>query len=88
MKKFTKSDMKTGMLFKMRDGEIFEWEYQIGLDYNGDLTDKRSDAFDIVAVYEPTPIWERPEPRYRVKGELTREQAERLGMELCEEVEG
>ena len=84
---FTKADMKPGMLFKVRDGSLFEWCDWDANDYNDDLTD-RIGVFDIVAVYEPTAIWTRPEPRYRVKGELTKEQAERLGIELCEEVEG
>ena len=60
MKEFTKSDLKTGMFVKLRDGD-----FNIVLDdiisgegwgelsnYNDDMLNKVYDIFDIVAVYE------------------------------------
>ena len=85
---FTKADMQIGQHFKERNGAVCCWT--LGHDYyfNDDLTHITTRKFDIIEVYpmETTPIWKRSEPKYRVKTELTKEQAEKIGLEFCEEV--
>lgn len=90
---FTKADMQIGQIYRTRDGSVFEWETIDALTYNDNLFNimlkTHETMLDIIEVYpmETTPIWKRPEPKYRVKTELTKEQAEKLGLEFCEVVE-
>lgn len=89
---FSKMDMQVGQLYLQVNGSIYQWhedeEY-----YTEDLryifNGERTPDYDIVEVYpmEITPIWKRPETKYKVKAELTYEQAEKLGLELCEAIE-
>jgi len=85
---FTKADMQIGQYYKMRNGNMMFWTQQES-GYNENLECESSNVWDIIEVYpmEITPIWKRSEPKYRVKTELTKEQAEKLGLEFCEEVE-
>ena len=86
---FTKADMQIGQIYKTRDGEVHQWtrsdvqDVRWHNEYNRPLND------DIMEVYplNLTPVWKRPEPKYRAKTELTKEQAEKLGLEFCEVVE-
>lgn len=88
-KNFTKADMQIGQLYLQTNGCVYQWRededfYNDNLcyTYNGD----RTPDYDIIEVYpmQITPIWKRSEPKYRVKTELTKEQAEKLGLEFCE----
>lgn len=86
---FTKADMQIGQAYKMRNGVKLDWERSDVDYYTDDLKCKDdSPQYDVAEVYHfsPTPIWKREEPKYRVKTELTKEQAEKLGLEFCEEV--
>lgn len=93
---FTKADMQIGQGFKVRDGRRFCWNETASEKYHNNLKWKSSyfqdetiSPNDIVEVYpmQITPIWKRPEPKYRMKTELTKEQAEKLGLEFCEVIE-
>ena len=85
---FTKKDMQIGQAYKMINRQIQDWiQYDFNT-YDDDLTiDNGFHPCNIVEVYPfpLTPIWKRPEPKYRAKTELTKEQAEKLGLEFCEE---
>ena len=86
---FTKADMQIGQAYKLRNGVKLDWDKSDIDYYTDDLKCKDgSPQYDVVEVYHfsLTPIWKRPEPKYRVKTELTKEQAEKLGLEFCEEV--
>lgn len=90
VKEFSKADMQIGQAFKTRCGSVLSWEGRMPEYYKDDLTDFDSDtAMDIIEVYpfNLTPIWKREEPKYRVKTELNKEQAEKLGLEFCEVIE-
>ena len=87
---FTKADMQVGQMYKTRNGRICTWHMEDVGYYANDLTwNGNGPQEDIIEVYplNITPIWKRPEPKYRVKTELTKEQAEKLGLEFCEVVE-
>ena len=87
---FTKADMQIGQVYKLRNGVKLDWEKSDIDYYTDDLKCKDgSPQYDIIEIYplNLTPIWKRPEPKYRVKTELTKEQAEKLGLEFCEEAE-
>ena len=87
---FTKADMQIGQAYKMINRQIQDWTQDDFNTYDDDLTiDNGFHPRNIVEVYPfpLTPIWKREEPKYRVKTELTKEQAEKLGLELCEVVE-
>lgn len=89
-KSFTKADMQIGQIYKTKNGRICTWSMEDTGYYDKNLKWCGSGSQeDIIEVYplNITPIWKREEPKYRVKTELTKEQAEKLGMELCEEVE-
>ena len=84
---FTKADMQIGQTYLQVNGLTHRWSESDNLNYLEDLTFKTNNHdYDVVEVYGITPIWKRPEPKYRVKTELTKEQAEKLGLEFCEEV--
>lgn len=85
---FTKADMQIGQLYKVSCGGVGTWRESDGARYADDLKANYSNIFDVVEVYplNLTPIWKREEPKYKVKTELTKEQAEKLGLEFCEEV--
>jgi len=86
-KGFTKADMQLGQPYKVRNGNMMFWE-KSEPSYNDNLEWSFGKQYDVVEVYllKTTPIWKREEPKYRVKTELTKEQAEKLGLEFCEEV--
>ena len=87
---FTKKDMQIGQAYKMKNGVKLDWDKSDIDYYTDDLKCKDgSPQYDVVEVYHfsLTPIWKREEPKYRVKTELTKEQAEKLGLEFCEVVE-
>ena len=88
---FTKADMQIGQRFKMRNEAFGHWDSADSADYTDNLkwNVSRNSDYDIVEVYpfSNTPIWKREEPKYRVKTELTKEQAEKLGLDLCEVIE-
>lgn len=91
---FTKSDMQIGQRYKIRNGESYIWEEGDASYYNDNLChvtfNDHHEELDIIEVYEMTVlpiIWKREEPKYRVKTELTKEQAEKLGLELYEVTE-
>lgn len=87
---FSKADMQIGQAFKTRCGSVLSWDGRMPEYYKDDLSDFDSDtSMDIIEVYpfKLTPIWKREEPKYRVKTELTQEQAEKLGLEFCEVIE-
>lgn len=90
VKSFTKSDMQVGQMYKTRNGRICTWRMEDVGYYANDLTwNGNGPQEDVIEVYPfpLTPIWKREEPKYRVKTELTKEQAEKLGLEFCEVVE-
>lgn len=86
---FTKANMRIGQIYKTRDGEVWEWTKDdvANLRWHNEYHYPLSE--DIIEVYPfpLTPIWKREEPKYRVKTELTKEQAEKLGLEFCEMIE-
>ena len=87
---FTKADMQIWQAYKIRNGVKLDWDKSDIDYYTDDLKCKDgSPQYDVVEVYHfsLTPIWKREEPKYRVKTELTQEQAEKLGLEICEVVE-
>ena len=88
---FAKADMQIGQPYKMRNEAMGHWDKEDSVDYDDNLKwgVSRNSDYDIVEVYpfSNTPIWKREEPKYRVKTELTKEQAEKLGLEFCEVVE-
>ena len=84
---FTKADMQIGQTYLQANGITHRWSESDSLNYLEDLTFKTNNRdYDVVEVYGIIPIWKREEPKYRVKTELTKEQAEKLGLEFCEEV--
>lgn len=88
---FSKADMQIGQVYKVKGDMVYQWS-KTDIDYySNDLTVKGCDsahANNIIEVYPfpPITVWKREEPKYRVKTELTKEQAEKLGLEFCEEV--
>ena len=87
---FTKADMQVGQLYKTRNGRICTWSMEDKNTYYSKTPQwgGSGSGADIIEVYPfpLTPIWKREEPKYKVKTELTKEQAEKLGLEFCEEV--
>lgn len=62
---FTKSDLKDGMVVKIRDGNFYlvvgdkligKYGFNVFSDYDDNLTCK-PDSFDIIAVYETTDVY-------------------------------
>lgn len=85
---WTKNDMRDEMVYLNRRGDVLTWLNTKRTNYRDDLTCRIGSEYDIIAVYpkQTTPIWERPEESYKVKDTLTREQAEKIGLDLCEVV--
>ncbi len=86
---FSKKDMELGQPYLMRNGYHAFWDSYDQETYEDDLSHPKRPDWDVMEVYPmlPDSIWTRPEERYRLKGDLTREQAERLGLDLCEVIE-
>lgn len=86
---FSKKDMELMQPYLMRNGYHAFWDSYDQETYEDDLSHPERPDWDVMEVYPmlSDPIWARSEERYRLKSDLTREQAERLGLDLCEVVE-